>query len=275
MHPFASRSALVCLALALPTTLVAQVGTIEGTVRDVRTGDPIREAVVTVVGANLTATSNVNGFFEIANVPTGPQSVRVRAVGYQPQVVTNLVVSAGMPGSVNFQLQGSIFRIEGVVVTGVSEAVESTKLPFTVDQLKTEDLPVPPLAAFDGIQGKVASARVRTGSGLPGEQPSILLRGVTSLNTSGRSNEPLYVVDGVILAGARTNDIDGLEIETIEVVKGAAAAALYGSRAANGVISITTQRGAGIPEGETRFRFRTEVGTSMPRMRDQIVAAGR
>jgi TonB-linked SusC/RagA family outer membrane protein len=95
--------------------------------------------------------------------------------------------------------------------------------------------------------------------GRPGAPAALLLRGATSINTSGRSNEPLYVVDGVILTGG-TQDIDGLHIDEIEVVKGAAGAALYGSRAANGVVSITTLRGANIPEGDTRLVLRTEIG---------------
>ena len=174
--------------------------------------------------------------------------------------ITNQVVSAGLPTTVNFSLQASILRIEGVVVTGVASQTEVVKLPFTVDQVSGEDLPVPPQTAEESIRGKVAGARVIRGEGTPGESSvSVLLRGATSINTAGRSNEPLYVVDGVIL-GSSMVDVDALNIESIEVVKGASAAALYGARAANGVVSITTQRGRDIPEGDTRITWRSEFG---------------
>jgi TonB-linked SusC/RagA family outer membrane protein len=100
-----------------------------------------------------------------------------------------------------------------------------------------------------------------SGSGRPGSAPSILLRGPKSINAAGRDQEPLYIVDGVIL-GASMADIDALDIEEIEVLKGAAAASLYGSRAANGVIQITTRRGSSVPDDQVRYSFRSEFGRS-------------
>src|SRR5690606_13640634 len=100
----------------------------------------------------------------------------------------------------------------------------------------------------------VAGARVVRGSGQPGSGASILLRGVHSLE---RSNSPLIVVDGVIL-GETLSDIDASDVESIEVVKGAAAASLYGSRASSGVIQITTARGRDVSENDTRISVRTE-----------------
>ncbi|MFQ6046599.1 MAG: SusC/RagA family TonB-linked outer membrane protein [Gemmatimonadales bacterium] len=240
----------------------AQTGRVAGTVRDADTGDPIAGARVVVIGTQLAATTNQNGYYAIENVPVGTHNLRANVIGYQPVTVTNTRVSAGLPTTVNFSLQQSILRIEGIVVTGVAEQTEVVKLPFTVDQVSGQDMPVPPVTAEESLRGKVAGVKVIRGEGTPGESSiSVLLRGATSINTSGRSNEPLYVVDGVIL-GATMVDVDALDIETVEVVKGAAAAALYGSRAANGVISITTRRGRDIPEGETRISFRTDFGAS-------------
>ena len=111
------------------------------------------------------------------------------------------------------------------------------------------------MSAAESIRGKVAGARVIRGEGTPGEGTVVvILRGATSISTVGRSNQPLYVVDGVIL-GSSMVDIDALNIESIEVVKGASAAALYGARAANGVVSITTHRGRDIPEAEALERI--------------------
>lgn len=252
---------LAALAVLFSAGLVlAQTGRIEGTVRNAQSGDPIAGARVTVVGTDLAGTTNVNGYYAIENVPVGTHNLRVSVIGFQPVTITNQRVASGLPTTVNFSLEPSVLRIEGVVVTGVAERTEVVKLPFTVEQVSDAELPVPAQSAEESLRGKVAGVRILRGEGTPGEGAvSVLLRGATSINTSGRSNEPLYVVDGVIL-GASMVDIDALEIESIEVVKGAAAAALYGSRAANGVVSITTRRGRNIPEGETRITFRSEFG---------------
>src|SRR5690606_19520769 len=109
------------------------------------------------------------------------------------------------------------------------------------------------------------------GSGRPGSAPSILLRGPTSLNASGRDQEPLYIVDGVIL-GSDLVDMDALDIESVEVVKGAAAASMYGSRAANGVIQIRTKRGRSMMDNDVRYTIRSEFGRSgLASTPDQLV----
>src|SRR5690606_1482317 len=110
-------------------------------------------------------------------------------------------------------------------------------------------------------QGKVAGATVRMGSGRPGSSPSILMRGPKSLNASGRDQDPLYIVDGVILASGMA-DLGGLDIERVEILKGAAAASLYGSRAANRVVQVTTRRGRSQQDQQVRYTVRTEMGTN-------------
>ncbi|MDH3457377.1 MAG: carboxypeptidase regulatory-like domain-containing protein, partial [Gemmatimonadota bacterium] len=192
--------------------MLAQTGRIEGTVRNAASGDPLPGARVTVVGTDLAATTNQNGYYAIPGVPVGSQEVRVSVLGYQQVTITNQRVAAGLPTTVNFQLAASILRIEGVVVTGVAEAQQAVKLPFTVDQVKAEDMPVPVSNPEESIRGKVAGAKIVRGRGTPGDGASVLLRGATSINTSGRSNEPLYIVDGVIL-GSGLTDISSLDIE--------------------------------------------------------------
>jgi TonB-dependent SusC/RagA subfamily outer membrane receptor len=98
-----------------------------------------------------------------------------------------------------------------------------------------------------------------SGTGRPGAAPTILLRAPTSINASGRNQEPLYIVDGVILNSSMV-DIDALDIENVEVVKGAAAASMYGSRAQAGVVQITTRRGA--PSSTTRSATRRARSTA-------------
>ena len=194
---------LTALAVFLTAgSAFAQTGRVEGTVRDAESGDPIANARVTVVGTELAATTNQNGYYALESVPVGTHNVRVSVIGYQPVTITNQSVTAGLPTTVNFTLQRSILRIEGVVVTGVAEQTQAVKLPFTVDQVSSEDIPVPPQSAEESLRGKVAGVKIVRGSGRPGDGVSMLLRGATSINTSGRTNEPLYIVDGVILGAS-------------------------------------------------------------------------
>jgi len=253
---------VVLAALALlfgAAPLLAQTGSIEGTVRNARTSEPVAGARVIIVETTFSAVTNQNGFFRIENVPVGAHTLQALVLGYQSQTFTNARVTAGLPVTVNFQLTPAVINLDAVVVTGVVGATQKAKLPFTVDQISSEDLPVPQTDALSAIQGKIAGAQIVRPSGRPGTAPQVLLRGPTSINASGRSQEPLYVVDGVIL-GSDLVDIDALDIENIEVVKGAAASSLYGSRAAAGVIQITTRRGSSLPEGQIRFSVRSEFG---------------
>lgn len=250
---------LLALVFA-PGWALAQAGNIAGTVRNSITTDAVAGIRVTVVGTDLTATSGGDGRYLIPSVPPGTYQVRATGVGFRAAIFTNVNV-ANLPVTLNIELQPAVVSLEEVVVTGTVGETEKAKLPFTVATVKTEDLPVPQLDALSQIQGKVAGAIVMTNTGRPGASSSILLRGATSIDASGRSQEPLYVVDGVIL-GSSMVDLDALDIESIEIVKGAAAASLYGSRAASGVIQIKTRRGSALSAENIRFTLRTEYGTN-------------
>ncbi len=249
---------LLALAFAAASAF-AQTGRIEGTVRSAITGDPLPNAQVSVVGRTLSATTNERGFYRISDVPPGTYSLRGAMVGYSPITVTNVVVSAGLPATANIQMSPAVVSLEEVVVTGTIGATKKADLPFTVASVKSEDLPVPQDNALASLQGKVAGALVVSGSGRPGGAPTILLRGATAIDASGRSQEPLYVVDGVIL-GSSMVDLSSLDIESVEIVKGAAAASLYGSRAASGVVQIKTRRGSSLAEDQVNFTVRSEYG---------------
>jgi TonB-linked SusC/RagA family outer membrane protein len=247
------------VVLAAPVAM-AQTGRIEGSVRDALNERPLAGARVSVVGTQLSATTGASGTYAIDNVPARVVSVRVTMLGYQPLTIASVEVSPGATATTNATLQQAVINLAEVVVTGLVGETERVKLATDVARLDVADMPVPRADALSAMQGKVAGAVVMSGSGRPGSSPTVLLRGPTSIDASGRSQEPLYVVDGVIL-GSEVGDLDALDIESIEVVKGAAAASLYGSRAQNGVISIKTRRGAYVP-GEIRFTVRTEGGTN-------------
>lgn len=190
---------------------------------------------------------------------TGQQvTLTARFIGFRPQE-RPITLRAGAQ-SMDFSLERDPFRLSEVVVTGVSEATEQTKLTVSVARLSEEQLTaVPASSPVTAIAGKVSGVRVSTGSGNPGAEPSIRLRGSTNLGI-GRSR-PLIIVDGAIAAN-NLGDIDANDIESIEILKGAAAASFYGSNAANGVVNITTKRGRNIADNSIAFTLRSEFGRS-------------
>ncbi len=254
------RWLLAMLAIAVAPAILAaqQPGTIQGTVTDA-VGQPLAGVQISVVGTGLGTLSDGQGRYRLDNVPAGTHQIRFERLGFAA-LERAATVAAGAIVTLNVQLQQEVVALRGIVVTGVAEATAREKLPITVDQLWIEDLPVPTTMAGSIIQGKVAGATVVQGSGRPGAAAAVMLRGPTSINAGGRNQEPLWIVDGVILSSSMV-DIDALDIESIEVVKGASAASLYGSRAAAGVIQVTTRRGRGIREDMVRYTARSEMGT--------------
>ena len=244
-------------ALLLATPLSAQTtGTIQGTVRG-EDNQPLEGALVAIEALRVNTLTNANGRYVLANVPVGNHTVSVSILGYSAQTREGVVVAAGQPTVVDMQLRTEVLNLGEIVVTGVTEATVRAKLPFTVAKVTSENMPVRPTAALASVQGKVAGVNMVQGS-QPGSGTDIVLRTPTSIN---RTNSPLIVVDGAILTESSV-DISSLDIESIEVVKGAAAASLYGSRAAAGVIQIRTARGSQIAEGRTRFTVRSEFGSN-------------
>ncbi|MBP7549783.1 MAG: SusC/RagA family TonB-linked outer membrane protein [Gemmatimonadaceae bacterium] len=257
-------ASILALLLSLTTAMTAsaQAGAVvTGTVKS-DAGQPLFGANVTIEALNISVGSGEDGRFTI-NVPgariRGQQVVlRARAIGYVPMVKT-ITLNAGSQTQ-DFELKQDVNRLSQVVVTGVTGATEVKKLPFTVAQVTAEDMPVPGANPLSQLQGKVPGANIVSASGRPGSAPAIILRGPQSINASGRGQDPLIIVDGVISQGS-IQDINPQDIENVEVVKGAAASSLYGSRAGNGVIQITTRSGKNAGEG-VRFRSQLEYGTS-------------
>jgi TonB-linked SusC/RagA family outer membrane protein len=252
----------VLIALGAPPSLHAQQepGTIRGTVINAETGQPVEAVQISVVGTQRGTLTDARGMYIVVGVPAGAHQVRAQYLGFGT-ITQPVQLAAGQTATVDFGLRFTVLDMGEIVVTGVAGEVERAKLPFTVDQLKGEDIPVSRLNVGSALQGKVAGVQVVSGSGRPGSAPSILLRGATSIVASGRSQDPLYIVDGVILS-ASVVDIDALDIESIEVVKGAAAASLYGSRAAAGVIQIRTSRGSQYADGQVRYNVKTTFGVA-------------
>jgi len=223
-------------------------------------GRPLVGASVLITDLNAGVLVNDEGRYTLlvpaARVRGQPVTLRARFIGYQPQTRT-ITLNPG-PQTVDFTLAVDPTRLSEVVVTGVTAGTERAKVPFTVARVDSADMPVQAVNPLSQLQGKVPGANIASTSGRPGTAPQVILRGPTSINANGRSQEPLYIVDGVIL-GSSLADINPSDIESVEVVKGAAASSLYGSRAAAGVIQITTKKGKSGSDGVSTT-VRSELG---------------
>jgi TonB-dependent SusC/RagA subfamily outer membrane receptor len=270
------RRAAVALAisfLASPSLLAAQSsGTIRGHVTDAASGRGLAAAQVSVEGTRVGGATNSNGDYSITGVPAGPRSVTIRRIGYQP-VTVKVDVGAGASATVDAALKVSAVNLSDVVVTGTGTPTERRKIGASVASIDSALISKAQAVTVDqAMQGKIAGAQITQNSGGPGGGGiSVRLRGVNSF-ISG--SDPLYIIDGVIVdnssgqladLGIRSNpqnrlaDINPADIERIEVIRGAAAAALYGSRANNGVVQIFTRRGT---SGTPRYTYTSRFSSS-------------
>lgn len=275
------RMLWVLLALALPFGVhaaAAQQREVTGTVTGPN-GEAVGGAAVSLSGTNRGVRTDAQGRFSIP-VGTAEARLRVSALTYRAREVT---VPAGQ-SSVAVRLETDALGLETVVVTGQATAVKRENLAHDVAVVNSRQLVgnAPAQTLDRALQGKVAGATIRTNSGAPGGGVQIRLRGPTSITGNAT---PLYVVDGVIMSdvsiagganavsrastGAtafnsnqdvlanRISDLNPNDIESVEILKGASAASIYGSRAAAGVVVITTKRGR---SGAPRFNFSQRVG---------------
>ena len=244
-----AAGALAALLFAMPASAQEGSAVISGQVT-AEGGRPLTGATVQVVELNAGVLVNEAGRYTLlipaARVNGQTVTVRARFIGYQAQSRT-IALTAGTHAQ-DFTLVIDPTRLSEVVVTGVTGETERQKVPFTVARVDSADMPVQAVNPLSQLQGKVPGANIAATSGRPGVAPSVILRGPTSLNGQGRGQEPLYIVDGIIL-GSSIADINPADIESVEVVKGAAASSLYGSRAAAGVIQITTKKGRSGSDG--------------------------
>jgi len=258
LRPFA-----IAAALALSSgSLLAQSAVITGRVTS-DAGIALQGANVYITELNLSVGTNEAGQYTLtvppARVSGQAVQLRVRSVGFLPQN-RPITVSAGTQ-TFNFVLKTDVNRLSEVVVTGtVGEGTERAKVPFAVSRLAVEDMPVPAVDPITQLAAKMPGVRIAQSSGRPGSNPEIMIRGPKSINAQGRDQRPVIVVDGAIMNVGSLDEIGGLDIESVEVVRGAAGASLYGSSAANGVIVIKTKRGAS-QEG-VQFNVRSEYGFS-------------
>lgn len=249
-------------ALISASPLAAQDAVIRGRIMSDR-NEPILGAAVSVEELRMVVRSNAQGDYAIvvpaARVSGQAVTLRVRAIAFKP-ANRALTLSPGEQ-RVDVTLTYDVNLLEALVVTGVQEATEQVKTPFSVQSVSAAQMPVTAADPLTQIKGKVPGAEIVSSSGRPGAAPAVLLRGPTEINAQGRGQDPLYIVDGVIINGSLP-DLNPSDIENIEVVEGAAGASLYGARAGNGVINITTKSGRQhVTEGVT-FSVHSEGGVN-------------
>jgi TonB-linked SusC/RagA family outer membrane protein len=255
-------TALSLLLWGIPAA--AQTRTVTGTVTDAQSGVPLDGARVSVRGTSLAASAGAGGRFTLVNVPQGDVTVGIRRIGYKP---IDLRLAAGQ-NELSVPLTRDLLHLSDIVVTGQATTVERRNLANAIATVNAEDISrVSSQSVEYALQGKVAGASIQSNSGAPGGGVQVRLRGTTSINAA---SEPLYVVDGVVMSNVaiasnqnavtastggsnpaltqdgqvnRIADLNPNDIENVEVLKGASASAIYGSRASNGVVIITTRRG--------------------------------
>ncbi len=223
-----------------------------GTVTD-NYGEGLPGATIVAKGnTNIHAITDVDGNFTIT-VPQGVNVLVVRYLGFKDKEVT-----LSNKSKLNISLEPSAKELKAVIVSGVAGKTTKEKLTITVNHLDAKELKrVPASSASSVLQGKVPGVIVTQAGGQPGSGSSIRLRGATSMLGN---NSPLVIIDGIMVQTSLA-DINSDDIESIEVLKGAAASALYGSRAAAGVIVINTKRGRDM-KSSYQVIVRNEIGNS-------------
>ncbi|TVP48494.1 MAG: SusC/RagA family TonB-linked outer membrane protein [Gemmatimonadales bacterium] len=259
---------LAALLLVLPLPLLGQ-GVLTGTVTEAGTLRPLTSAQVFVVGTTVGALTNSRGQFTIPNVPAGEVQLRAELLGFAG-VSRTVTVATGESVTVDFQLRQTTLALEQIVVTGAGAGTERRRLGNTIASIDVGELQSAPVSSMSEIlTGREPGVLSLPGGGMAGQGARIRIRGSASLS---QSNEPVIYVDGIRVDNAqgfglgvgapggspsRLDDINPESIERIEILKGAAAATLYGTQASNGVIQIFTKRGQ---SGAPRYEVSVEQG---------------
>jgi TonB-linked SusC/RagA family outer membrane protein len=259
---------LMAVALLPVTTYAQERGTVTGRVTDATTGHPLEGAQIAVGGTNLASVTDQDGRFRMSAVPAGKREVRATLMGYAREVRT-MEVSPGGTVTVHFEMGQSAIELEALVVAATGQGQRKREIGSWVASIHvagTELAPVMNLSQL--IQGRAAGVTVMQSGGTTGAGARVRIRGSNSLSLS---NAPLLIVDGIRVHAeeaslgfgvggqrpSRLNDLNPHDIESIEILRGPSAAALYGTAAANGVIQITTRQGR---PGSPQFRSWGEYG---------------
>jgi TonB-linked SusC/RagA family outer membrane protein len=246
---------------------LAQTGVVRGTVLDSASRRPVEGVAVTISTSNIGALTNDAGVYVIRGVPAGSHTVRAARLGFAA-ASRQVTVTAGDTATADFEMRAAALNLSQVVVVGYGTA-NRREVTNSIATVRSDELVNTPVASIDAaLQGKAPGLQVVQNAGNPGNAMTVRIRGSSSIEAG---NQPLYVVDGVPilrddysqlgLGGQEVSAISALnpdEIASIDVLKDASAAAIYGSRASNGVVLITTKRGQ---QGSPRITFNGYYGS--------------
>ena len=256
--------------LLLLFSLFAVVGyarTVTGVVTSEADKQPVIGATVMVQGTSTGTATDFDGKYTIN---AGDNDVLV--FSYVGMETSNIKVNGR--DVINVELKENSQVLDEVVVTAMGQTQEKKKLNFAVQSLDSDDVTAGQTANFaNSLQGKVAGLQVSQGGSSPNASTQLIIRAISSINTA-QSNEPLVIIDGMPVRGAGTSlgDLNANDIENMSVLKGAAASALYGQEAANGVIMITTKKGkAGQLEVKASGSWEFSNALRTPAIQDQFI----
>ena len=257
---------LFLMTLLMSSHVMAQESIVTGTITDANDGSPLIGANVLVKDAGVGSIADTEGRYSV-NVPKGKNALVFSCIGYKEQTITL------KPGqrTLNVRMAEDTELLDEVVVVGYG-TMKKSDLTGSVTSIKSDELmKTNPISINQSLQGRIAGVQVNQNDGAPGAGVSIQIRGANSFSTS---TEPLYIVDGIpfTTSGTPGTGKDGMlqttnplsainpaDIESIEILKDASATAIYGSRGANGVVLITTKRGA---KGKDNISFSANFGIS-------------
>ena len=224
---------LTCLFIGIGL-VTAQVTKVTGTVISEEDGLPVVGASILVKGTAVGTVTDMDGKFQLPNVPSSAKTLVISFIGMKSQELP-------IKQTMNIVLKPDTETLEEVVVLGYGSGKKIGSIVGSVAKVNSEKLSAKPVAnAMDALQGQVSGLQVYTSSGEPGSSSSSYIRGVGSLTAD---NEPLYVLDGTPVSSSVMVMMNPNDFESVTVLKDASATSIYGSRAANGVIYITTKRG--------------------------------
>ena len=267
---------VVWLALGAQSAMAQGSGTIRGTVVEAGTDRPLSGVQVSVVGTDRGGLTNTQGAYLIVGVPAGSHQVRAQLIGY---TTSQQAITVGADGSVtgDFQLSQSAIALDELVVTGTPGAVQRRALGNAISTMNAAEISerVANVEVTELLRAKTPGLTIIGGSGTAGAGNNLRIRGASSLLGG---NQPIFYVDGVRMSTARMGNflssccntenqqnanllsmMNPDDIESIEVIKGPAAATLYGAEAAGGVIQIITKRGQAGQQG-LQWNLRAGVG---------------
>ena len=251
--------AILLGAILVVTQVAAQNKTIKGRVTE-DGKKPLSNASIIVKGTTVASKTNDEGYYSIT-IPANGRVLKFSSLNFEDQEV-----NIGSKSEINVILVNTVSDLQQVIVTGYGTTKKATNTG-SIATVKASEIENLPFSSVDrALQGKVAGLQSVATSGQPGASQAILIRGASSISAS---NAPLWVVDGVPInagdasrlqtTGNLLSTLNPNDIESISVLKDAASQSIYGSRAANGVIVVTTKKGK---SGKTKFRFDTELGNS-------------